>query len=437
MVMSTFSGIKNSALLITEKCILLGLSFFNSVLLARVGGPEVFGQYAYILSMAGLFLPLTIMGLNNIVTKYIVKNPNNAHYYLKSAIIIRLYGALLAIALGLLLVLIISNPNNTYILLLITLQSFSAFYVIEFFFLAKQQVSVLLKIRLIILLVLNSLKCIVILNGASLNLLVILQGLEYVLIGSSYLLTYVKGKHHHVIKRKTSSRSYIALAQKGKWLLFSGLAATIYLKIDQIMLANIIGINAVAYYAAAAKLSEVWYVFPVLIANAFTAQLSQLKFTNYLKYQNLLQQLIVVLTLSALILSITTYFIAPALISLIYTDEYSASATILSIHIFASIFIFQRAILSKWLIIEKLYKYSLISSVCGAITNIILNAVLIPQYGGVGAAWATVISYMVASYGFLFFHSKTKRYAQILHQAVLNFPALLKPFIKQLRLLKK
>ncbi|MAC84986.1 MAG: hypothetical protein CL624_12730, partial [Arcobacter sp.] len=141
--MSTFSGIKNSALLITEKCILLGLSFFNSVLLARVGGPEVFGQYAYILSMAGLFLPLTIMGLNNIVTKYIVKNPNNAHYYLKSAIIIRLYGALLAIALGLLLTLIISNPNNTYILLLITLQSFSAFYAIEFFFLAKQQVSVL------------------------------------------------------------------------------------------------------------------------------------------------------------------------------------------------------------------------------------------------------------------------------------------------------
>jgi PST family polysaccharide transporter len=138
-----------------------------------------------------------------------------------------------------------------------------------------------------------------------------------------------------------------------------------------------------------------------------------------------------------LILSITTYFIAPALISLLYTDEYSASATILSIHIFASIFIFQRAILSKWLIIEKLYKYSLISSVCGAITNIVLNAVLIPQYGGVGAAWATVISYMIASYGFLFFHSNTKRYAQILHQAVLNFPALLKPFIKQLRLLKK
>jgi len=435
--MSTSSGIKNSVLLIAEKCILLCLSFLNSVLLARIAGPDIFGQYAYILSMAGLFLPLSIMGLNNIVTKYVVKNPHNAHYYLKSALIVRLCGALTAIALGLLLVLILNTENNANILLLIVLQSFSAFYVIEFFFLAKQQVHILLKIRLLIFLVLNGLKCTVILNGSSLSLLVILQGLEYVFIGTSYILIYAKAKHYLHIKRNTSTRSYSALAQKGKWLLFSGVAATIYLKIDQIMLANLVDTRAVAYYAAAAKLSEVWYVFPVLIANAFTAQLSQLKFNNNFKYQALLQQLIAALTLSALILSIATYFIAPTLIALIYGNEYSSSATILSIHIFASIFIFQRAILSKWLIIEKLYKYSLVSSLCGAVTNVVLNALLIPQYAGVGAAWATVISYMVASYGFLFFQAKTKAYAQILHQAMLNSPALFKSLVLQIRFLKK
>jgi PST family polysaccharide transporter len=125
------------------------------------------------------------------------------------------------------------------------------------------------------------------------------------------------------------------------------------------------------------------------------------------------------------------------LIELIYGQEYQPSATILSIHIFASIFIFQRAILSKWLIIEKLYKYSLISSLAGAIVNIALNAVLIPHYAGVGAAWATVISYMVASYGFLFFQPKTKRYALILHQSVLNSPSIIKSLIHQRRANKK
>jgi len=435
--MSTSVGIKNSFLLILEKCILLAISFFNSVLLARIAGPEIFGQYAYILSVAGLFLPLSIMGLNNIVTKYIVKNPNNAHYYLKSALIVRFFGALAALLLGLLLILLLNSKNNANILLLILLQSFSLFYVIEFYFLAKQQVNILLKVRLVIFIILNALKCLAILNHLPLSLLVILQGLEYVLIGLSYVLIYIHGKHHHLIKRKTNTLSYIALAQKGKWLLFSGIAATIYLKIDQVMLAYLIDTQAVAYYAAATKLSEVWYVFPVLIANVFTAQLSQYKTRSYNKYQQLIQQLLSVLTLAALVLSIVIYFIAPTLIEFIYGKQYQPSAVILSIHIFASVFIFQRAILSKWLIIEKLYKYSLVSSVAGATVNIILNAILIPHYSGAGAAWATVISYMVASYGFLFFRPKTMPYTLLLHQSMVNSPAIIKSLIQQLRVNKK
>lgn len=430
--MPTSSGIKNSLLLIIEKCILLFLSFFNSVLLARYAGPETFGQFSYILSVAGLFLPLSIMGLNNVVTKYISKNPTNAHYYLKSALIVRFFGAGLSIILGIFLVLFLDGDNSTNILMLIVLQSFTVFYVVEFYFLGREQVGILLKVRLLLLLILNAFKCAAILNSAPLSLLILLQGLEYALIGLSYVLIYLLGKHHHFIKRPTSKLSYIALAQKGKWLLFSGIAATIYLKIDQIMLANLVDTQSVAYYAAAAKLSEVWYVFPVLIANAFTAQLSKYRFNSYPKYLKLLKNLITTLVLCALILSISTYFIAPTLIKLIYGSDYQPSAQILSIHIFASVFIFQRAILSKWLIIEKLYKYSLVSSLSGAIVNIALNALLIPHYAGVGAAWATVISYMVASYGFLFFQPKTRDYTLILHQSMLNSPLIIKSLINQL-----
>lgn len=435
--MSTFSGIKNSALLIAEKCILLSLSFFNSVLLARVGGPDIFGQYAYILSMAGLFLPLSMMGLNSLITKYVAKYPKNAHYYLKSALIVRFLGALLSILIGLILVFFLNSENSLNIMILIILQSFTMFYVIEFYFLAKQQVSLLLKIRLLILIALNCIKSFAILNDASLNLLILVQGLEYVFIGLSYALIYRLGKNHLFIKRATCKHSYIALAQKGKWLLFSSIAATIYLKIDQIMLANLVDTQAVAYYAAAAKLSEVWYVLPILIANAFTAQLSQLRFKNQRKYKLLLQQLISILTLGALLLSISTYFAAPTLIAFVYGEQYQPSAAILSIHILASIFIFQRAILSKWLIIENLHKYSLISNMSGAIVNIALNALLIPYYAGMGAAWATLISYMVASYGFLFFKPKTKRYAYILHQAILNSVLSTKSLIKHLLTHKK
>lgn len=428
------SNVKNSLLLIFEKVILLGLSFINSILLARLAGPATFGEYSYIVSFAGIFAPLAVMGLNNIVTKYVVKHPQNSHYYISSALTARFIGATVAIAMVLLIV--YSVPQQTtdpkLIVILVAMQGFSLFYVIEFYYLAKKQVALLLKLRLSILLIINIVKLVAILNSATLTTLIILQGLEYVIIGCSYYCIYLYQQHHKNLKKTPSKNTLLALCQKGKWLLMSGVAATLYLKIDQIMLAQLVGSEPVAYYAAAAKLSEFWYVFPVLIANVFTAQLSQYKLKNKTRYAQLIRQLISLMTIAALVLSISTWLIAEPLVTLLFGEQYKQSGAILSVHIFASIFIFQRAILSKWIIIEKLYKFSLLSSLLGALTNIILNLILIPQYAGLGAAWATVISYMIASYGFLFFNVKTKQYAQLLHQAMLHSPSIIKESIKQL-----
>lgn len=428
------SNVKNSLLLIFEKVILLGLSFINSILLARLAGPATFGEYSYIVSFAGIFAPFAVMGLNNIVTKYVVKHPQNSHYYISSALAARFIGATAAIAIALLIV--YSVPQQTtdpkLIVILVAMQGFSLFYVIEFYYLAKKQVALLLKLRLSILLIINVVKLVVILNSATLTTLIILQGLEYVIIGCSYYCIYLYQQHHKNLKKQPSKNTVLALCQKGKWLLMSGIAATLYLKIDQIMIAYLVDSESVAYYAAAAKLSEFWYVFPVLIANVFTAQLSLYRFKNQTRYIQLIHKLISLMTLAALILSVTTWLVAEPVITFLYGEQYQQSAAILSVHIFASIFIFQRAILSKWIIIEKLYKFSLLSSLLGAFTNIILNLIFIPKYAGLGAAWATVISYMVASYGFLFFNMKTKQYAQLLHQAMLHSPSIIKESIKQL-----
>ncbi|MCQ8879467.1 flippase [Pseudoalteromonas shioyasakiensis] len=428
------SSVTNSLLLIFEKVILLGLSFINSILLARLAGPTIFGEFSYILSFASFFAPLAVMGLNNIITKYIAKHPRNSHYYISSALKIRLTGAILAIVLAAIITFNFAHKNSSpeLIVMLVAMQGFSLFYVIEYYYLAKRQVGILLTLRLTALLLTNTLKLIAILNNATLTTLVILQGLEYVIIGCSYYFTYLYQQHHKVLKKRPTRSTYLALFHKGKWLLSSGIAAILYLKIDQIMIAQLINSEAVAYYAAAAKLSEFWYVFPVLIANVFTAQLSRYKFKNQDRYTQLLCQLISLITLAALILSAIIWLISEPLVLLLYGEVYQQSAAILSVHIFACIFIFQRAILSKWLIIEKLYKFSLLSSLLGAMANILLNLILIPKYQGLGAAWATVISYMLASYGFLFFNTKTKQYAQLLHQAILHTPSIVISSIKQL-----
>ncbi|MFM7439471.1 MAG: polysaccharide biosynthesis C-terminal domain-containing protein, partial [Snowella sp.] len=47
---------------------------------------------------------------------------------------------------------------------------------------------------------------------------------------------------------------------------------------------------------------------------------------------------------------------------------------------------------------ENLTKLSFATTLMGAISNMLLNLVLIPTYAGVGAAIATLISYAIAGY---------------------------------------
>lgn len=410
---------------------MLGISFLNSVLLARYWGPELFGQFSYILSFCALFLPLTAMGLNNIVSQCFIKYAKHSDHYLKSALIIRLAGALMAVIIGYVLAgsFAHSQENLTNIVIFLTMQSFCAFYLIEFYFLATHNVQATQRIRLITILIVNVVKLIAILNHVDLSLLIIIQGSEFVLIALGYLAAYRRSNQNS--KRLWSVHTVKVLFHRGKWLFMSGIAAVIYLKIDQVMLANMVGNEQVAYYAAAAKLSEFWYVFPILIANAFNTQLTQLSRQNKAGYQALLHKSLQILAFIALSISVMTYFLAPYIIELLYGMAYQQSAAILSIHIFATIFVFQRAILSKWLIIEGHYHFSLISHGLGAIINLGLNMWLIPLYGGVGAAWASLIAYASASYLFLFFNAKTRAFGLVMSQAMLT--SLLAPkYLKQL-----
>jgi PST family polysaccharide transporter len=422
--MAISQSINNSALLIIEKVLTIGMAFVTGVFLARIAGPKVFGEYSYILSFVGLFAPLCIMGLNNITTKYVVKYPNNSHHYIKSAVLIRFTGALMSVVLGLLFAFYFNEKHSLTLDIrnLLLLQGFQLFFVFEYYFLANNRVLPSLKIRLTILMLASLLKIVVIFNGADLSTLVMIHGGAYMFIALAYIVLYRKTNAHHKIKNQVNKRTLLSLFHKGKWLLLSGVAAVIYLKIDQIMLANMHSVEEVAFYAAAARLSEFWYVFPILIANAFNRQLIEKHKHNKNEFSHFSLSFLIVLVAGAILISVLTYVFSNLVIELIYGSKFKSSAAILNIHIFATIFIFQRAVFSKWLIIEGLYKYSLVTHGIGAIVNVILNLILIPKWAGVGAAWATLFSYMFAGYLSLYFSSQTRPFAQMMTKAMLKWP---------------
>jgi len=204
-------------------------------------------------------------------------------------------------------------------------------------------------------------------------------------------------------------------------LLLSGVAVLIYMRIDQIMIGQIVGDVSVGHYSAALKLSEVWYTIPIAIMNSATPIITKTYTSDLNQYNKRIQKLFNLMTLIGLTLAIPTTFLAPLIIQIIYGNEYLISASILSIHIWTSIFVGWGLLKDMILVTQNLIKIVLVTTVVGAICNVLLNLIFIPHYFGVGAAWATLISQIFSVSIVLLFFKQTKMFTKMQLKSLYKF----------------
>ncbi|HBZ1174831.1 TPA: flippase [Klebsiella pneumoniae] len=414
----------NSLWLLSERVITILFTFTVGIFLARYLGPNDFGVYNYLISIITLLSPLTALGLNAVVVRDLVdaqrEDHDDTNVILGTSCVLRFFGGLFACA-SLLFVDIyfnISQNNTLWLVLLASANIFSCFQVVDFWLQSKVNSKYSAILRLSIFITSSLVKLIsIIFFSCGLKTILIIQTFEVLASGVLYvpLYKYLKGKIFNWSYNKNKAKT---LMSKSWWLILSGVAEVLYLKIDQIMLGMINGYSTVATYAVAARLSEAWYFFPTIITASFFPLLILAKKESEEKNKHTLLDLSRKLFFCALIISIFITIIAHTAINILYGEAYAESATILIIHIWASLFVFMRAVLSKWLVIENMLPFSLVTHISGAIVNIILNLILIPKMGGIGSAIATVISYSISSYFSLFIFKRTRVMGWIMTKAI-------------------
>lgn len=191
-------------------------------------------------------------------------------------------------------------------------------------------------------------------------------------------------------------------------MLLGGVTASIYIKFDVLLLANAKNAAEVGIYSTAARLSEVWQIFPVVFMSAVFPSLLRMRDADRPQYEKRVQDLLDISAISGTVLALGVTATAWFVIPLLFGSDYVGSVPILLVHIWSAVFIFMRAVLSKWILSEGLYIFSLVTQASGAVSNVLLNLWLIPAFGGMGAAWSTLVSYSVASYFSLLLSSRTR-----------------------------
>lgn len=382
-----------------EQVARLGMLMVVGIFVARHLGREGFGFYSYILSYVSIFTYISTLGLKNIVQRDLVKADSNNSSYMGSAFILHLIGAGTSVLIIFLSLFLFDQSFETklYILGFSATLFFNSFQVIEYYFHAKLIARYTVISRLISALLSNILKIYFIATDSDVVWFLFATGIEFVFTSVLFLVA-AKLKSLKFREWKFNKSIAVKLFGESKFLVLSGVIAAIYLKIDQLMITNMMDNSANGDYAAAVRLSESWYFIPIVLSNSILPSIVYAKDKEERFYHKRLQQMHDIFAWIAIPMAIIISFSSGWLIELVYTNKFEAAAEVLSVHIWAAIFIFIGMASDKWLIIEKKYKIAFNRNWIGAVSNIVLNMFLIPAYGIIGAAYATLISYSIASY---------------------------------------
>jgi O-antigen/teichoic acid export membrane protein len=250
----------------------------------------------------------------------------------------------------------------------------------------------------------SALKVIFILIKAPLIYFVYAVVFEYIALAVGLVLVY----HHFKLSifDWMYSKHIASSLLKNSWpLMLSGLVVMVYMRIDQIMIKNMINEEAVGYYSAAVRICEAWYFIPVTLCNSIFPAIVNAKNVSTEFYNNRMQKLYDLLTWLAIGIAVPVTFLSSQIVELLFGNEFSQAAPVLTIYIWAGVAVFLGVASSQYLINENLTKLTFSRNFFGMILNVGLNLILIPIYGIIGSAVATLISYSLIIFS-LAFHKR-------------------------------
>jgi len=385
--------LKNTSWVLGERILRIFVALFIGVWVARYLGPENFGILSYAQSFVAIFSAFSSLGLNNVLVRELVKTPENRNVFLGTSFGLQTVGS--TILMLCLIVSIYLNDNealtNQIIIILGLLTFLKSFGVITSYFQSVVKSRFVVIPSIISLGISSILKVVLILKGFPLIYFVYVLVFDIVFITSGQIFNYFKNGYS-VLKWKFSWGKAKYLLRDSWPLILSSIMISIYMKIDQVMIKELMDNDSVGQYAAAVKLSQAWYFVPSVICASLFPAIVNAKMKSAQLYKTRLQKLYNLMVLLAFSLVIPTMLFSEWLVDLTYGPEYQLTAKVLSVHVLAGVFVFLGVSNSKWLLNENLQKYGTLCLSLGMITNVVLNFVLIPEIGIIGAAYATLIS---------------------------------------------
>jgi len=381
----------------------LAIGVVVSVWMMRYLGPQQFGQISFALAFVALFSGFSNLGLDGVIVRDLVKTPHAVDDILGSAWILKFVGSGTALLLATAAISWL-RPDDPLGIWLVFLSAgaflFQSLDVIDMWFRSslRSRLSVIPKTITVTVAALG--KSGLILAGAPL-IAFAWMGLAEAMLGGFALLAMFVWLGGNLRTWRIQADRVRALAREGLPLALSSMVVILYMRIDQVMLGEMLDDEAVGMYTAAIRVSEIFYFIPNALVMSIAPVLVQARESGESIYLARVEQMFSSIAIPAILIAIPMSMLAGPLISLVLGPDFISAAPVLQVHIWALLFVALGIASGQYLLLEGQNSISLQRTAMGAVVNVGLNLLWIPRYGVLGAAWASLIAYGVATF-FLF-----------------------------------
>lgn len=399
----------NTSWMMVEQMLRIVAGLLVGIWVARYLGPDQFGLFSYVLAFTAIFAGIAKLGLDGILVRELINHPQGLDTYLGTAFWLKVMGAFVVIGIMAAVIPFTSNDStiNLYIFIIAAGLVFQSFEVVEFYFQSQVQAKVVSICKVIQLALSSVIKIYLVLTQADLFWFVCVTAFDTVSLAVSYFIAYkIRGNVDFLRRFQLGVAKQLL---KDSWpLILSSVVVMIYMRIDQIMIKEMLGDYEVGVYSAAVRLSEAFYFISTLITASLFPAILNAKNKSETLYKQRLQRLYTFLVWFAISVAIPITLLSDWVILLFFGEAYQKAGQVLMVHIWSMPFVFLLVSSGKWFIAEGLSKLALHRNLCAAFTNICLNFFLIPAFGVVGAAMSTFIAFFMSGYIFDIISTRTR-----------------------------
>lgn len=388
--------ISNTGWIILRNVVTMVLNTIIGALSARYLGTRNYGILNYSISYISIFSVIAKFGLTSVVTYELVTRRKDNGKIIGTTLLLRAIFSTLSVIGVALTVYIVENGDEQYITISFLQSLVFIFDIYEVFtwWYSSNLKSKKSEIALIISLIITSIwRVFLLVSGKPIEWFAANTTINSLFALAILCFMFFRDKSQPPLS--VSFEEAKLLTSKSYHFVLASFATMIFSSCDKIMLRFFCDEAAVGIYAAAVSIACMWEFVPNSLITSSSKLLYEKK--NDDDFAKGIQKLMMLITGMSIVVAIIFVLFGWLAVDILYGKDYSGAILPLGILIWSTGFSVQGNVRGKWMIAKNLQRYTKYYMIIGAVSNILLNALLIPKFGPVGAAIATLLSQIIVS----------------------------------------